>query len=66
MHTVFKFNEGIVTNTSKYNLAEGLGFKKPIKFLCHKNNWYKKINVCCQNRNEILKDTWYVAHADSI
>ena len=32
MHTVFKFNRGIiVTNTSKYNLAEGLDLKKPIK-----------------------------------
>ena len=32
MHTVFKFNRGIVTKTSKYNLAEGLDLKKPIKF----------------------------------
>ena len=30
MHTVFKFNRGIVTNTSKYNLAEGVDLKKPI------------------------------------
>ena len=33
MHTVFKFNRGIVTNTSKYNLAEGRDLKKPIKVL---------------------------------
>ena len=32
MHAVFKFNRGIiVTNTSKYNLEEGLDLKKPIK-----------------------------------
>ena len=31
MQTVFKFNRGIVTNTSKYNLAEGLDLKEPIK-----------------------------------
>ena len=31
MHTVSKFNLGIVTNTSKYNLAEELDLKKPIK-----------------------------------
>ena len=31
MHTVFKFNWGVVTNTSKYNLAEGFNLKKPIK-----------------------------------
>ena len=30
-NNVFKFNRGIVTNTSKYNLAEGLDLKKPIK-----------------------------------
>ena len=39
MHAVFKFNRGIVTNTSKYNLA----------VLCHKNN------VFCQNLNENKK-----------
>ena len=31
MHTVFKFNRGNVTNTSKYNYPEGLDLKKPIK-----------------------------------
>ena len=31
MHTVFKFNRGIVTNTWKYKLGEGLDLKKPIK-----------------------------------
>ena len=31
MRTVFKFNWGIVTNTCKYNLAERLDLKKPIK-----------------------------------
>ena len=32
MQTLFKFNRGIiVTNTSKYNLAEGLDLKKSIK-----------------------------------
>ena len=31
VHTVFKFNRGNVTNTSKYNYAEGLDLKKPIK-----------------------------------
>ena len=30
MHTVFKFNRGITTNTSKYNLAEGIDLKKPM------------------------------------
>ena len=30
MHTIFKFNRAIVTNTSKYNPAEGLDLKKPI------------------------------------
>ena len=33
MHTVFKFNRAIVTNTSKYNLAEGFDLKKPIQVL---------------------------------
>ena len=27
MHTVFEFHRGIVANTSKYNLAEGLDWK---------------------------------------
>ena len=31
MHTVFEFNRGIATNTVKYNLAEGLDLKEPIK-----------------------------------
>ena len=31
MLTVFKFNRGIVTNTSKYNLAEGLDLKKSMQ-----------------------------------
>ena len=31
MHTIFKFNWGIVTNTSKYNIAEGIDLKKLIK-----------------------------------
>ena len=31
MHTFFKLSRGINTNTSKYNLAEGLGLKKPMK-----------------------------------
>ena len=31
MHAVFKLNRDIVTNASKYNLAEGLDLKKPIK-----------------------------------
>ena len=31
MHTVFKFNQGIAANTSKYNLVEGLDLKEPIK-----------------------------------
>ena len=29
MHTVFKFSQGIFTDTSKFNLAEGLALKKP-------------------------------------
>ena len=33
MHTVFKFNRTIVTNTSKYTLAKGLDLKKPIQFI---------------------------------
>ena len=33
MDTVFKFNGDIVTNISKYNLAERFDFKKPIKVL---------------------------------
>ena len=33
MHTDFKLSRDIVTNTSKYNLAEGHGLKKPIKVL---------------------------------
>ena len=33
MHTVFKFNEGIVTNTSRYNLADGRDLKNPTKFI---------------------------------
>ena len=33
MHTVFKFSQAVVTNTSKYNLAEGLDLIKPIKNL---------------------------------
>ena len=49
MHTVFKLDRGIVTNNSKYNLAEGFDFKKPMKFLCHKNN------ESCQNLNENVK-----------
>ena len=31
MHAVFKFNRGIITNTSKYNLVDGLDLKKPMK-----------------------------------
>ena len=31
MHTVFKFNQAFVTNTSKNNLAEGRDSKKPIQ-----------------------------------
>ena len=31
MHTVIKFDRSIDTSTSKYNLAEGLDLKKPIK-----------------------------------
>ena len=50
MHTVFKFNRGIiVTKTSKYNLSEGLDLKSQLKFLCHKNN------VCSQNLNENME-----------
>ena len=30
-HTACKLNRGIVTKTSKYNLAEGYDLKKPIK-----------------------------------
>ena len=33
MHTVFKFNRAFITYTFKYNLAEGLDFKKPIQVL---------------------------------
>ena len=33
MHSVFKFNGGFATNTSKYNLAERLDLKKPIQVL---------------------------------
>ena len=43
MHTIFKFNRLIVTHTSKYNLAEGLDFKKP------------RNDVCCENLNENVK-----------
>ena len=51
MHTVFKFNWGIINNASKYNLAGGLNLKKPIKVslslkqcLLSKYQWkYKKI-----------------------
>ena len=49
MEIVFKFNRGIVTNTFKYNFAEGPHLKKSIKFL------YDKNNVCCQNLNENIK-----------
>ena len=49
MQTVFKLNRSIVTNTSKYNLAEGLDLKIQCKFLCHKNN------VCSQNLDENKK-----------
>ena len=51
MLNVFKFNRAFVTNTSKYNLAEGLDLKKPIlyKFFCH------KISVYFQNLNDIKK-----------
>ena len=31
MHAVYKFNPGVLTKTSKYNCAEGLNLKKPIK-----------------------------------
>ena len=31
MDTALKFNRGIVTNISKYNLTEELDLKKPIK-----------------------------------
>ena len=31
MHTVFKFNHGIATNTSKYNLAQKLDLENPVK-----------------------------------
>ena len=31
MYTVFKVKRALVANTSKYNLAEGLDLKKPIK-----------------------------------
>ena len=31
MHTALKLNRGIVTNTSKYNLAGGLDLEKPIE-----------------------------------
>ena len=31
MHTVLKLTQGIATHTSKYNPAEGLDLKKPIK-----------------------------------
>ena len=41
MHSVFKFNRGvIVTNTSKYNLAEALYLKKTIKVIK---------NISCEN-----------------
>ena len=33
MRIIFKFNYDIVTKTSKYNLAEGLGLKKAIKVI---------------------------------
>ena len=46
MHTVFIFNQGIVTNISKYNLAQGFALKN---YLCHKDN------VCCRNPNENVK-----------
>ena len=53
-----KLNSGIVTKTSKDNLAEGFGLEKPIKVslsqkwcLLPKLQWKHK------------KDTWYVAHA---
>ena len=36
MPTVCELNRGIVTNASKYNLAEGLGLKSQYKFLCQK------------------------------
>ena len=49
MKTVFMFSRGILTNTFKYNFAEGLHLKKSIKFL------YDKNNVCCQNLNENIK-----------
>ena len=46
MHTAIKFNRGIVTNTSKYNLAEGLDLKKETKF---------PIKIYYQNLNENIK-----------
>ena len=45
MSFVFKFNRIIVSNTSKYNLLEGIDLKN----FCHENNIY------CQNLNEIKK-----------
>ena len=50
MHTVFKFNRGIVFNSSKYDLAEGVGLKKLMKVLSPVVN-----NVCSQDLNENIK-----------
>ena len=50
MSFVFKFNRIIVSNTSKYNLLEGIDLKN----FCHENNIY------FQNLNEIKKG--YVSH----
>ena len=49
MHNVFEFNRAIVTNTSKYNLAEGLDLKNPMQVLLSYNNAY------CQNLDQFKK-----------
>ena len=48
-HTVFTFKRGTVTNSSKYNLAEGLGLKNPNKssfvvndYLMSKPQWKQR------------------------
>ena len=33
MHYALKFNQTIVSNTSKYNPVEGIGLKKPMQVL---------------------------------
>ena len=47
MQTVFKFNRGIITHTSRSNLAEGLDLKKPIKVPMPDKSLYANLQDVC-------------------